>query len=75
MIFNENVSVCHPDRIGLKLSSLQCCYKEAVDIVHQSGEGLEGDEHEDFFERLKTAKYKWYGEFNKVFSNRTSTFV
>ena len=76
LILKENGSVCNPDRIGSRIETLQHSYKEAVDIVHQSGEGLEGEEHINFFEKPKATKCKWYNEFiNEVFSDRASIFA
>ena len=46
-------TVSHPDWIGVIISNVLQSYKEAVDIIHCSGEGLQGEEYVNFSEKLK----------------------
>ena len=62
------------DRIHAKLLKICSDYRNAVDLVHQSGGGLDETEHESFFAHVRT-KCKWYDIMHPVFGDKASTYA
>lgn len=64
-----------PDRIGAKIARIHRSYKIALDQINQSGNGLEGAEHESFFTHIRTNVCKYYDVMHEAYGESPSSFA
>ena len=66
-------SICHPDRIGSKITRIYSSYKIALDQINQSGNGLEGDDEVNFFNHIRNDVCKWFDVLHEVYGDKPSS--
>ena len=62
------------ERIHSKILKIYSDYRKAVDLVHQSGGGIDETQHESFFAKVRSV-CKWYDIMHPVFGDKASTYA
>lgn len=64
-----------PQHVKAKIEHIIGTYKNAVEQVHQSGNGLEGDQHSSFMDMIHQRYCKYYSVLDPILGERPNVFA